>query len=106
MTLLTYFMKRLDFNLEGRLVDAESKKVVNAQPLLVRPRLIGFDAIGITGPNSMDPEYLKRLDQAINQEKAREMLPFEANAYVTSLGKAAGRDQGYVLVAVQFYKTE
>jgi len=99
-------MKRLDFDLEGRLVDAESKKIVNAEPLSVRPKLIGFDASGINGPDSMDEEYLRRLNQAANQEKAGEMLPFEANAYVTSLGKAAGKDQGYVWVAIQFYKTE
>ena len=97
-------MKRLDFDLEGRVVDAESKKIVNAKPLSVRPGLIGFDASGINGPYSLDKEYLRRLDHAVNQE--RERLPYEANAYVTSLEKAAGIEQGYVYVAVQFYKIE
>lgn len=97
-------MKRLNFNLEHKLVDAESGKEVKAKALPVPPSLIGFDASGIIGPSSLDKEYLRRLDQAVNQEKEKQMLPFEANAYLASSGKVAGRDEGYVWLAIQFYK--
>ena len=98
-------MKRLAFGLENRLVDAESKEVVNAEPLPIRPILIDFDARGINGPYSMDEEYLRRLDQAVNREEERGMLPPEADSYVQSIGKASGRlYQGQVWVAIQFYR--
>jgi len=94
----------LAFDLEGRLVEARTNELVRAEALSVRPDLIGFDTTGIPNSNSTDEEFLRRLDQAVNQEKQRQMLPFSANAYVPSIAKAAGRDQGYVWVAIQFYK--
>ena len=99
-------MHRLKFTLEGKLVTARSEAEVAASSLAVGPELIGFDISGIDGPVSSDPEYLRRLENAVTQEKDRGKLPFEADAYVASLSKAAGRDKHYAWVAVQFYKTE
>ena len=97
-------MKRLKFDLEQRLVDANSGKIVKAKALSIPPDLIGFDISGIGNSNSFDPEYLRRLEQTVDQEKEGQRLPHEANTYVASYGKAAGRDQHYVWVAIQFYK--
>ena len=96
-------MKRLEFDLESKLVDANSGKIVKAEALSVPPALIGFDTNGIGNSNSFDPEYLRRLEQTVNREKERQMLPYEANAYVASNSKSAGRDQHSVWVAIQFY---
>jgi len=99
-------MKHLNFDLEGRLIESESKEIVNAKPLSVPPALIGVDTRGLNNSNSFDKDYLRRLDQTVSREEERKMLPIEANAYVPSWSKAAGREEGYVWVAIQFYKTE
>ncbi len=98
-------MKRLDFNLEGRIIDFANELRVKARVLHVPPEVIGIDTSGIGNSDSLDPEFIKRIDQAITQKQEAKLLPYKANAYIPSRSKVAGPTTNYVWVAVQFYKT-